>query len=56
MTYYNEARFGEGYGIIHIDILHCSGLEFRINDCDYDANTQEESHSEDWSVSCTAGL
>ena len=46
------ASFGPGIGPIHIDNLACNGLEYRITDCQYDNDTAEDSHSEDWSVYC----
>ena len=46
------AHFGEGTGPIHIDSPACSGSEYRLIDCQYDNNTVEDSHAEDWSVYC----
>ena len=49
------ACFGEGLDPIHIDELACSGSEYRLSNCQYDLNTYEEYHREDWSVYCDTG-
>ena len=55
VTHYYYSEFGEGTGAIHLDNLWCYGSEYRLKDCHYDNNTEEDSHYEDWSVYCGRG-
>ena len=38
-----------------MDSVRCSGTETRLTDCDYDADTSEDSHDEDAGVRCPQG-
>ena len=48
-------RYGGGIGPIHFRNPLCTGLEYRLNDCQYDNNTEADSHSDDWGVYCYIG-
>ena len=54
-TYGCCARFGEGSGPIHLTHVSCTGLEHRLTDCEYSNNTEDDSHSKDFSVFCYIG-
>ncbi|CAI8029716.1 Neurotrypsin, partial [Geodia barretti] len=47
---YYLAHFGEGVGTIHLNLLGCSGTEYRLIEC-YSVSSSW-AHNEDWSVSC----
>ena len=48
--------FGGGTGPIHFRGPLCTGMEYRLSDCQYDNNTEEEQHYNDWGVYCYIGL
>ena len=52
---YSRAEFGEGSGPIWMDSVRCSGTETSLIDCNYDADTSEDSHEEDAGVQCPEG-
>ena len=52
----NYGRYGGGTGPIHFRNPLCTGLEYRLSDCQYDNNTEGESHNDDWGVYCYIGL
>ena len=53
IVYNTNAYFGEGDGTIHLNLLGCSGSEYRLVDCDTDHYV--ESHRYDWSLTCKNG-
>ena len=51
-TPFYNAHFGQGSGNIWLDNVHCTGFEQRLVDCMFDANSAEDSHSEDAGLRC----
>ena len=50
------AGFGQGSGPILVDDLDCYGSEYRLSDCQYHNNTDDDTHYEDWGVICYTGI
>ena len=50
------AGFGQGSGPILVDDLDCYGSEYRLSDCQYHNNTDDDTHNEDWGVICYTGI
>ena len=49
---YSNARYGQGTGPILLDNLACTGAEYNLTSCSYDADTSDCSHYEDAGVRC----
>ena len=54
-TPFNNAYFGEGRGVIHLDNLRCTGSESKLTDCPYSRDTTFDTHGEDAGVRCAIG-
>ena len=49
-----SAKFGEGQGPIHLDNVHCTGLERELSLCRHsDVGMHNCGHGQDAGVSCT---
>ena len=53
--YYDATKFGPGHGPIHLDNVRCSGSEYKLTQCSYDRDTSEDSHYDDFGVTCWPG-
>ena len=49
---YSNARYGQGTGPIWLDNLACTGAEYNLTNCSYDADTSDCRHFEDAGVLC----
>ena len=50
------AQFGSGFGIIHLDDVHCDGSELRLSDCTHlGVGNHNCVPSEDAGVICSSG-
>ena len=49
---YSNARYGQGTGPIWLDNLACTGVEYNLTNCSYDADTSDCRHFEDAGVLC----
>ena len=55
-TAHSNAYFGEGSGLVHLDSVQCSGLEYSLTDCDTMNSGIESSHSLGVGVKCEPGM
>ena len=55
-TAHSNAYFGEGSGLVHLDSVQCSGLEYSLTDCETMNSGIESSHSLDVGVKCEPGM
>ena len=56
-TAHSLAYFGEGSGLIHLNSVECSGLEYSLTDCMVQTNdVSSGEHSLDVGVKCQPGI
>ena len=55
-TAHSNAYFGEGSGLVHLDSVQCSGLEYSLTDCETMNSGIESSHSLGVGVKCEPGM
>ena len=54
-TAHSDAYFGEGSGLIHLTYVNCSGMEYRVTECETQNIQNSSSHSLDVGVKCQPG-
>ena len=54
-TAHSRAYFGEGKGLVNLDLVNCTGKEYILTDCEIGSSESGTSHSLDVGVKCQPG-